>query len=93
MNTIEEIVRRAHAAGAIVVVDGSQAVPHLPVDVAALGADFYAWTGHKAYGPTGIGVLHGRAELLDGVQRPEGVRLVRHRDQPHRARGGDLVEL
>jgi cysteine desulfurase/selenocysteine lyase len=64
VNPIEEIARRAHAAGAIVVVDGSQAAPHLPVDVAALGADFYAWTGHKAYGPTGIGVLHGRADLL-----------------------------
>ncbi len=64
INPIEEIARRAHAAGAIVVVDGSQAAPHLAVDVAALGADFYAWTGHKAYGPTGIGVLHGRRELL-----------------------------
>ena len=67
VNPIEEIVRRAHAAGAVVVVDGAQAVPHLPVDVAALGADFYAWTGHKAYGPTGIGVLHGRAELLEAM--------------------------
>ena len=67
INPIEEIARRAHAAGAIVVVDGSQAVPHLPVDVAALGADFYAWTGHKAYGPTGIGVLHGRRELLEAM--------------------------
>jgi cysteine desulfurase / selenocysteine lyase len=64
VNPIEEIARRAHAAGALVVVDGAQAVPHLPVDVGALGADFYAWTGHKAYGPTGIGVLHGRGELL-----------------------------
>jgi cysteine desulfurase/selenocysteine lyase len=68
VNPIEEIARRAHAAGAIVVVDGSQAVPHLPVDVAALGADFYAWTGHKAYGPTGIGVLHGRRELLEATE-------------------------
>ena len=42
------------------VVDGSQAVPQLPVDVGAIDADFYAWTGHKAYGPTGVGVLHGR---------------------------------
>jgi cysteine desulfurase/selenocysteine lyase len=67
VNPIEEIVRRAHDAGAVVVVDGAQAVPHLPVDVAALGADFYAWTGHKAYGPTGIGVLHGRAELLEAM--------------------------
>jgi cysteine desulfurase/selenocysteine lyase len=67
VNPIEEIVRRAHDAGAVVVVDGAQAVPHLPVDVAALGADFYAWTGHKAYGPTGIGVLHGRTELLEAM--------------------------
>ena len=64
INPIAEIVERAHAAGALVLVDGAQAVPSLPVDVAELGADFYAWTGHKAYGPTGIGVLHGRAELL-----------------------------
>ena len=48
-------------------VDGAQAVPQLPVDVGALGADFYAWTGHKAYGPTGIGVLHGRRELLEAM--------------------------
>ena len=67
VNPLEEIARRAHAAGAVVVVDGAQAVPHLPVDVAALGADFYAWTGHKAYGPTGIGVLHGRRELLEAM--------------------------
>jgi cysteine desulfurase/selenocysteine lyase len=65
INPLEEIVRRAHAAGAIVVVDGSQAVPHMPVDVSV--ADFYAWTGHKAYGPTGIGVLHGRRELLEAM--------------------------
>jgi cysteine desulfurase / selenocysteine lyase len=67
INPLEEIARRAHAAGAIVVVDGAQAVPHLPVDVAALGVDFYAWTGHKAYGPTGVGVLHGRRELLEAM--------------------------
>ena len=53
INPIAEIVARAHAAGALVLVDGAQAVPSMPVDVAALGADFYAWTGHKAYGPTG----------------------------------------
>jgi cysteine desulfurase/selenocysteine lyase len=68
VNPIAEIAERAHAAGAIVVVDGSQAVPHLPVDVAALGADFYAWTGHKAYGPTGVGILHGRRELLEATE-------------------------
>jgi cysteine desulfurase / selenocysteine lyase len=67
INPIAEIARRAHDAGAIVVVDGMQAAPHLPVDVGALEADFYAWTGHKAYGPTGIGVLHGRRELLEAM--------------------------
>ncbi len=67
VNPISEIARRAHDAGAIVVVDGSQAAPHLPVDVRELGADFYAWTGHKAYGPTGIGVLHGRIALLEAM--------------------------
>lgn len=64
INPVADIVRRARAAGAIVVVDGAQAVPQLPVDLLALDADFYAWTGHKVYGPTGIGVLHGRRELL-----------------------------
>jgi cysteine desulfurase/selenocysteine lyase len=65
INPIAEVVRRAHEAGAVVVVDGTQAVPQLPVDLQALAPDFYAWTGHKAYGPTGIGVLHGRRELLE----------------------------
>jgi cysteine desulfurase / selenocysteine lyase len=67
INPVAEIVRRARAAGAVVVVDGSQAVPQLPVDVAEIDADFYAWTGHKAYGPTGVGVLHGRHELLEAM--------------------------
>ena len=67
INPIAEIAERVHAAGALLLVDGSQAVPQIPVDVAALGADFYAWTGHKAYGPTGIGVLHGRRELLEAM--------------------------
>jgi cysteine desulfurase/selenocysteine lyase len=65
INPIAEIAARAHAAGALLLVDGAQAAPSMPVDVAALDADFYAWTGHKAYGPTGIGVLHGRRELLE----------------------------
>ena len=65
INPVAEIVRRAHDAGATVLVDGTQAVPQMPVDLSAIGADFYAWTGHKAYGPTGIGVLHGRRELLE----------------------------
>jgi cysteine desulfurase/selenocysteine lyase len=67
INPIAEIARRAHAAGTLVVVDGAQAVPHMPVDIGALGADFYAWTGHKAYGPTGVGVLHGRRDLLEAM--------------------------
>ncbi|MGI8731116.1 MAG: SufS family cysteine desulfurase [Solirubrobacteraceae bacterium] len=65
INPVAEIVRRAHAAGAVVVVDGSQAVPQLAVDLAELDADFYVWTGHKLYGPTGVGILHGRKQLLD----------------------------
>jgi cysteine desulfurase / selenocysteine lyase len=67
VNPVADIVRRAHDAGAVVVVDGAQAVPQMPVDLRALDADFYGWTGHKAYGPTGIGVLHGRRELLDAM--------------------------
>jgi cysteine desulfurase/selenocysteine lyase len=66
-NPIEEIVARSHAAGALVLVDGAQAVPHGPVDVKALGADFYGFTGHKVYGPTGVGVLWARRELLDAM--------------------------
>ena len=65
VNPVAELAARAHAVGALVVVDGSQAVPHMPVDVAALGVDFYAFTGHKMCGPTGVGVLWGRRELLD----------------------------
>jgi cysteine desulfurase/selenocysteine lyase len=68
INPVEDIVARARAAGALSVIDGAQAIPQLPVDVGAIGADFYAWTGHKAYGPTGIGVLHGRRELLEEMQ-------------------------
>jgi cysteine desulfurase / selenocysteine lyase len=61
----ERIVRAAHAAGAKVLFDGSQAIVHRRVDVRALDCDFYAWTGHKLYGPTGIGVLYARRELLE----------------------------
>jgi len=61
---VETIVRLAHQRGAKVLVDGSQAAPRLPVDVQALGCDFYALTGHKVYGPTGIGALYGRYDLL-----------------------------
>ncbi|HEY1777710.1 MAG TPA: SufS family cysteine desulfurase [Solirubrobacteraceae bacterium] len=67
INPVEAFVARAHDAGALVLIDGAQAVPQLAVDVAAIDADFYAWTGHKALGPTGIGVLHARAELLEAM--------------------------
>ena len=65
VNPVAEIARRAHACGAAVLVDGTQAVPQMPVWLPDLDVDFYAWTGHKAYGPTGIGVLHGRRALLE----------------------------
>jgi cysteine desulfurase/selenocysteine lyase len=68
INPVAEMIERARAAGAVTVVDGAQAVPQMPVDVGVLDADFYAWTGHKALGPTGVGVLHGRRELLDGME-------------------------
>ncbi len=64
---VAQMTERVRAAGALSLVDGAQAVPHMPVDASALGADFYSWTGHKACGPTGIGVLHGRRELLEAI--------------------------
>jgi cysteine desulfurase/selenocysteine lyase len=67
INPVELLVAKAHQVGALVLLDGSQSVPHLPVDVAALGADFVAFTGHKMLGPTGIGALWGRFELLDAM--------------------------
>ncbi|TMM18230.1 MAG: SufS family cysteine desulfurase [Actinobacteria bacterium] len=68
INPVVEMVAQARAAGAVSLIDGAQAVPQMPVDVEAIGADFYAWTGHKALGPTGIGVLHGRRELLERME-------------------------
>jgi cysteine desulfurase/selenocysteine lyase len=65
INPVASVVQRAHDAGAVVLIDGAQAAPQVPVDLKAIDADFYAWTGHKAYGPTGIGVLHGRRDLLE----------------------------
>jgi cysteine desulfurase / selenocysteine lyase len=64
INPVRKIVQLAHAHDVPVLVDGAQAVPHLPVDVQALGCDFYAFSGHKIYGPTGIGVLYGKEEFL-----------------------------
>ena len=65
INPVREMAERAHRAGAVVVLDGAQSVPHMPVDVKALGCDFLAFSGHKMMGPTGIGVLWGRRELLE----------------------------
>ena len=67
INPVDEIVALAHRAGAVVLIDGSQAAYHMPVDVTALGADFYVFTGHKLYGPTGIGVLYGREAVLEAM--------------------------
>jgi cysteine desulfurase / selenocysteine lyase len=77
INPVEEIVRLAHRAGALALIDGSQAVYHMPVDMGALGADFYVFTGHKLYGPTGIGVLYGRESVL--------------REMPPFLGGGDMI--
>ncbi|HRX73751.1 MAG TPA: cysteine desulfurase [Hyphomonas sp.] len=74
-----EIVRLAHAAGAQVLADGSQAAVHVPVDVQALGVDWYVMTGHKLYGPTGIGVVYGTAEALDRARPYQG--------------GGEMIEI
>jgi len=69
---VKRMIEAAHAEGAVVLVDGAQAVPHAHVDVRALGADFYAFSAHKMYGPTGIGVLYGREELLAAMPPWQG---------------------
>lgn len=78
VNPIKDIIRIAHARGIPVLIDGSQAAVHLPVDVQDLDADFYVFTGHKTYGPTGIGVLYAKAQHLDAMQPYEG--------------GGEMIE-
>jgi len=78
-NPVEQIARRAHEVGALIVVDASQSAPHLPLDVRELGADFVAFTGHKMLGPTGIGVLWGRADLLEEL--------------PPFLGGGEMIEI
>ena len=72
INPAKEIIELAHAAGARVLIDGAQAVSHLPVDVRALDADFYVFSGHKIFGPTGIGVLYGKTELLESMPPYQG---------------------
>ena len=72
INPLPALIEMAHARGAVVVVDGAQAVPHLDVDVQALDSDFFAFSGHKMYGPTGIGVLHGKLDLLRSMPPYQG---------------------
>jgi len=78
INPIREIGKAAHAVGAKLLVDGAQAAPHLKIDVQALDCDFYAFSGHKCYGPTGVGVLYGKKELLEQMPPVQG--------------GGDMIE-
>ena len=94
---VAEVIRLAHAKGIPVLVDGSQAAVHMPVDVAALDADFYVFTGHKTYGPTGIGVLYGKADLLQRMPPYQGggeminevtVDGISYNDPPHRFEAG-----
>ena len=78
VNPVREIIRLAHDAGAVVIIDGAQAVQHTNVDVRELDADFYAFSGHKMYGPTGIGILYGKEKLLDSMPPYQG--------------GGDMIK-
>lgn len=78
VNSIKQIIHLAHQRGAKVLVDGAQAAPHMPVDVVDLDADFYVFSGHKLFGPTGIGVLYGKEELLNLMPPYQG--------------GGDMIE-
>ena len=78
VNPVRELAARARARGAVVLVDGAQSAPHMPIDVSALACDFFACSGHKLFGPTGIGVLYGRKEILDGM--------------PPWQTGGDMIE-
>lgn len=72
INPVKEIIEMAHAAGAAVLIDGAQSVPHIPIDVRVLDADFYAFSAHKVYGPTGFGVLYGKEEWLEKLPPYQG---------------------
>jgi len=97
INPVTELTRMAHAAGALVLLDGCQAIVHKPVDVTAIDADFYAFSGHKLYGPTGIGVLYGKAERLAALRPYQGggemigqvtLEAITYADPPHRFEAG-----
>lgn len=91
INPVARITDMAHAVGAIAVVDGAQAVPHTAVDVRALGADFYAFSAHKMYGPTGIGVLYGRRDLLLAMPPYQGGgEMIKHVELPTGTTYADL---
>jgi len=72
INPVNQMIEQAHAAGAVVLVDGAQAVPHFAVDVQSLGCDFYVFSSHKMFGPTGVGVLYGRPSLLEAMPPYQG---------------------
>lgn len=72
LNPIEEIIKRSHAKGAKVLIDGAQSIAHMPIDVQKMKADFFVFSGHKAYGPTGVGVLYGRRSLLEKMPPYQG---------------------
>lgn len=72
INPVKEIIAKAHAAGALVLIDGAQSVPHMPVNLRELNADFYTFSGHKTYGPTGIGILYGKEALLEELPPYQG---------------------
>jgi cysteine desulfurase/selenocysteine lyase len=72
INPARQIIEMAHRAGALTLVDGAQAAPHMKVDVQAVDSDFYTFSGHKVFGPTGIGILHGKAKLLEAMPPYQG---------------------
>jgi cysteine desulfurase/selenocysteine lyase len=72
INPVQSLVAKAHEAGAVALIDGAQAVPHMPVDVQALGCDFYVLSSHKMFGPTGVGVLYGKKQLLEAMPPYQG---------------------
>ena len=72
INPVEDLIKKAHAVGAKVLIDGAQSIQHFPIDVQALDCDFFAFGGHKVYGPTGVGILYGKKELLESLPPYQG---------------------